>query len=111
MIVKANDVNSIVVESGTYQPMAPITLVESGSDKIKYYVRNIVLSNTGAGKVTVSIRLRNNIVISQTLEPDEYFNYTPQLIVNNINPLVVIADKNTLDISVLFIEKIELQDS
>lgn len=111
MIVQANDVNSIVIESGTYQPMEAITLVESGSDTIKYYVRNIVLSNTGFDKVTISIRLRNNVIISQTLEANEYFNYTPQLIVNHINPLVVIVDKNTVDISVLFIEKIELKES
>jgi len=111
MIIQANDVNSIVVESGSYQANVNVTLVESDDGTIKYYVRNIVISNTGFEAATVTLKLRNNIIISKALEPEEYFNYTPQIIVNSTNPLNVISDKNTLDISVLFIEKIVLQDS
>ena len=112
MQVVANDVNSLTIESGTYSANENVTLVESNIGTTKYYVRNIVLSNVSSGeKAVVALKLKNNIIISKTLSPGEYFNYTPQIIVNNVNDLKFLSTKNTVDVSVLFIEKIELTDN
>jgi len=109
LLIKPNDIQSFVVESNSYDPYTDITLVESPDPNIKFYVKNIVVSNVGGSNIDVTLKLKNNIIISKTLVPNEYFNYTPEIIVTSDNPLKVnIGPQPNGDVSVLYMEKVEV---
>jgi len=109
MLIKPNDINSITVESGSYEPYTDLVLVESDDDAIKFYVKNIVITNTSDSNVTATIKLNNNIIISKTVTQGEYFNYTPEIIVTKTTPLSIsIGPQPSCDISILYIEKIDI---
>jgi len=111
MKIIPNDISSITVESGSYEPFTDLVLVSSDTDDTKFYVKNIVISNTGDENLTVTIKLNSNIIISKTITKDEYFNYTPEIIVTKDTPLSISAGPlANADISILYIEKIKVSE-
>ena len=112
LLIRPNDIQSVVIEPNSYTAYDDITLVESTDEGTKFYVKNIVISNMGEGNIDITIKLNNNVIIGKTLSPNEYFNYTPEIIVTNTTPLSVnIGPQPNGAVSILYIEKVEVVDN
>jgi len=112
LLIRPNDIQSIVVEPNSYTAYDDITLVESADENTKFYTKNIVIANMGEGNIDITIKLNNNVLIAKKLSPNEYFNYTPEIIVTNTTPLSVnIGPQPNGGVSVLYIEKVQVENN
>ena len=98
--------DSVSLGSNSYEANKEIKLLEELSENRTNLVKGLTALNADPNSpVTVTIKLGNSILVSQTLQPREYITFNTWIVVNNVNALKVISDSTNVDFTIPMIIK------